>query len=119
MRPWGLWLRHQAGGYSVMALNTAGRTGYISAQVCPAPVLSLECRAYQAAGGGGPTQWKQNLFLRPGQANELRLYLKRGGGASVWVNREWMWDLPPWGPVVAWGLMGEGGGKLRITGEAE
>lgn len=116
---WGVWFEDAEGQRVVIAISAEGSSGYVTARRCTAPELPLEdCEALIEPNQHIKTHWKQSPFLKPvGSTNLIRLdYLPErwGGGVSLRLNHEWMWDIPlTWGDE--WGLWVRGGRNREST----
>lgn len=94
---WGIWIETANGERLIVAINGAQ---YVTARQCPA---SFEGSLSACATLSEPTQqiqtdWKYFRHIHPrGNLTAIRLDYRPprwSGGLTLWLNHEWMWDLP-------------------------
>lgn len=113
MAAWGIWLENADGSWTILAINAAQ---YVTARRCPVQFQGhlVDCEPFIEPTQQIATYWKLFHLIKPaGQKNQLRIdYLppRWSGGLTLWLNREWMWDIPftPAEPL-QWGLWAGGG----------
>lgn len=102
---WGLWLKTDS-HFLLVGISTEGSHGYVTARLCPELSANFEaCPTLSEPNQGIQTGWKEAIFLKPSEQNEIYLHYEPERGVLVLrLNREWMWDLPFLAPPqVEWG----------------
>lgn len=113
MAIWGIWLENADGSWTILAINGAQ---YVTARRCPARFQEqlADCEPFIEPTQQIKTYWKLFHLINPaGQKNQLRVDYRSPrwpDGLTLWLNREWMWDIPfsPAEPL-QWGLWASGG----------
>lgn len=107
---WGLWLENDRHMWIIIAIN---RQQYVTARVCPINYEGqlLDCPALAEPNQAIHTYWKYFRHIQPDHAsNTIRLYYD-GSHLQLFLNKEWMWDIPytPPSSDVQWGVWHRGG----------